>query len=98
MFVWLLAPVATCAFGAFRDTPLSETRPELTPSGTDTARVEQSDGFVQSVVTKSKVCYARTPLLGQERWKTKLFLGFAGAMLLSWVIHQIIMRRRRTFG
>jgi hypothetical protein len=98
MFVWLIAPVVKCSFVAFRDTPLSETQPDLAPSSTDTERVEQSEGFVSSVVSKSKVCYARTPLLGQEGWKTKLFLGFAGATLLAWVIHTILMRRRRTLG
>ena len=97
MFIWLMAPVVKCSFGAFRDTPLSETQPSLTPSQTDTNRVDQSEGFVEKVITATKRCYARTPLLGQEPWKTNLLLGLAAATLIFWGLRKWDARRRKTF-
>ena len=97
MFVWLMAPVVKCAFIAFRDTPLSEAQPTIAPSQADTNRVEESQGFISEVTSATKVCYARTPLLEQESWKTNLFLGFAAAMLITWGLSIWDSRRRKTF-
>jgi hypothetical protein len=97
MFIWLMAPVVKCSFVAFRDTPLSETQPSLSPSQTDENRVEQADGFVAKVTTAAKVCYARTPLLGQEDWKTYLMIGFAAGTLLTWGLRRWDSHRRKTF-
>lgn len=90
MFVWLMAPVVKCAFIAFRDTPLSEAQPTI-------AAGEESQGFISEVTTATKVCYARTPLLGQESWKTNLLLGFAAATMITWGLSIWDSRRRKTF-
>ena len=97
MVVWLMVPVAKCSFAAFRDTPLSETQPTLTPDQTDANRVEQSDDFVTKVTTAMKGCYARTPLLGQEEWKTYLLIGFAALTAMTWGLAIWDVRRRKTF-
>ena len=72
MFLWLIAPVVKCSFRAFQDTPLSEVDEHVAVSQTDANRVDQSKGFVEKVTTAAQVCYARTPLLGQEPWKANL--------------------------
>ncbi len=98
MVLWLMAPVAKCTFGAFRDTPLSEINPTAAdPADADTQRLEESRGFIGSVVAAGKQCYRKTPLLGQEGWKKQLLLWFAGATLVTWLVNQILSRRRRKF-
>lgn len=97
MALWLMAPVAKCSWIAFRDTPLSEAQPTPTPAQTDTHRVDQSQGFVAKVTTAVRGCYARTPLLGQETWKTYLLLGFAAGVALTWALAVWSARRRKTF-
>jgi hypothetical protein len=97
MVVWLMAPVAKCSWAAFRDTPLSETQPSLTPSETDTNRVEQSDDFFSKLATSVKGCYAETPLLGQEDWKTYLLIGFVALTAITWGLAIWDARRRKTF-
>ena len=97
MFLWLMAPVVKCSFRAFQDTPLSEVDQNVTVSQTDANRVDQSRGFVEKVTTAAKVCYARTPLLGQEPWKANLLLGLAGATLLLWGLYRWDSYRRKTF-
>ena len=79
MLGWLLLPVASCSIDAFRDTPLSEAQPHGTPA----ADADDEPGFFTKVGRATKVCYARTPLLGQETWKTYLLFGFAGAVVLA---------------
>ena len=97
MFVWLMAPVVKCSFTAFQDTPLSEVDQNVPISQTDENRVEQSQGFVEKVTTAAKVCYARTPLLGQEAWKGNLLLGLSAATVLLWAISKWDAYRRKTF-
>lgn len=90
MVLWLMAPVAKCSWIAFRDTPLSEAQP--------TDHVEQSDDdFFSQLTTSMKGCYARTPLLGQEDWKTFLLIGFAALSALTWGLAIWDVRRRKTF-
>jgi hypothetical protein len=99
MLVWLLAPVISCTFGVFRDTPIGDVNPDTAqPAGADRDRVDAGEGFVGKLVHGAKVCYARTPLLGQEPWKTKLLAGFAGAAVLLWLIGVGGSRRPRTIG
>lgn len=77
MLGWLLLPVASCSIDAFRDTPL----PEAQPHGSETDPDEP--GFFTKVGRATKACYAKTPLLGQEDWKTYLLFGFAGVAVLA---------------
>lgn len=98
MFVWLMVPVTKCSFAAFRDTPLSELDANAAPSAVDTNRIDQSQSFVGKVVDSAKLCYARTPLLGQEGWKGNLLLAFAAGTVLTWLMHRWDTRRRRTIG
>lgn len=97
MVVWLLVPVVKCSWSAFRDTPLSESQPTLTPDQTDENRVEQSDDFFTKLTTSVKGCYDRTPLFGQEDWKTYLLIGFAALTALTWGLAIWDARRRKTF-
>ena len=88
MLIWLLFPVARCSFGAFRDTPLSEQGPHGAEA--------KDEGFVSKLGTATKQCYARTPLLGQEDWKTYLLFGFAAGALIAGVIAYVEAGRPRT--
>ncbi len=97
MVVWLMAPVAKCSWIAFRETPLSETQPTLTPDQTDSNRVEQSDDFFTKLGTSMKGCYAETPLLGQEAWKTYVLIAFVALTALTWGLAIWDGRRRKTF-
>ena len=97
MVLWLMAPVVKCSFHAFQDTPLSEVDDNVAVSQTDANRIDQSKGFVEKVTTAAKVCYAQTPLLGQEPWKASLLLGFGAATLLLWGLHRWDSYRRKTF-
>jgi len=45
-----------------------------------------------------KVCYARTPLLGQEAWKANLLLALVAATVIARLLAYVDARRRRTFG
>ncbi|MDQ3336848.1 MAG: hypothetical protein M4D80_16910 [Myxococcota bacterium] len=93
MLCWLLFPTAKCSFGAFRDTPLSEQQP--TPEAGEEAAEEP--GFVSKLGTAIQVCYRKTPLLGQEDWKSYLLFGFAAGALIAGVIAYIEAGRARTF-
>ncbi len=97
MFLWLMAPVVKCSWYAFRDTPLSEADPTLNPSKTDVNRVEQSQGFGTQLTTAVQGCYRKTPLLGQEDWKTYLLLALAGATMLTWGLDRWQSRRGKSF-
>ncbi len=97
MVVWLMAPVAKCSWAAFRDTPLSESQPTPTPDQVDSDRVEQTDDFFSKLTTSVKGCYAETPLLGQEDYKTYLLVGCAALTALFWGLAIWDVRRRKTF-
>ncbi len=90
MLCWLLYPVAKCSFGAFRDTPLSESQPTPESAGED-------PGFVSKLGTATKQCYAQTPLLGQEDWKSYLLFGFLGVAVIAGVIAYVEAGRARTY-
>jgi hypothetical protein len=75
MAVWLLAPVVTCTFDVFRDTPIGEVDHQAAPSSTDKGRVLEGEGFAGKLVGGAKSCYRRTPFFGQERWKSVIFIA-----------------------
>jgi hypothetical protein len=97
MVVWLMAPVARCSFQAFRDTPIGEVESDQ-PSDSDAKRVEEGRGFFERLGSEAKVCYRRTPLFGQESWKSGLLLGFAALTALGWLIGKWEKRRKGTFA
>ena len=66
MFVWLLVPVVTCTYDVFRDTPLGEVDSTAAPANADKDRVLEGEGFWTKLTTGAKICYRRTPLLGQQ--------------------------------
>lgn len=84
-------PVAKCGFGAFRDTPLSEATP------TPDQPAAEEPGFLSKVGGAIAVCYRKTPLLGQEDWKSYLLFGFAAGAVIAGVLAYGDARRKRTF-
>jgi hypothetical protein len=97
MLLWLLVPVARCSYHAFRDTPIGEVDPNNAPNEADADRIQEGKGFVGKVWSGTKKCYAQTPLLGQERWKSTLLILFAGLSLSAYFVYRIEVRRKRTF-
>ncbi len=93
MLVWLLVPVATCSWRAFRDTPLGEMDPNA-PAQTDKSRVDAGKGFWDELGTATHACYAKTPLLGQEAWKTSLLFTFAAVGVAGWAMGRVTSKRR----
>ena len=89
MLCWLLFPVAKCSWGAFRDTPLSESQP--------TPTAQEEPGFLSKLGTAIEVCYGRTPLFGQEEWKTILLFVFAGGAVIAGGIAYWEAGKKRTF-
>ncbi len=96
MFVWLLSPTVKCAWDRFKDTPLSDLDEDsLSSWESDKERISQGENFVSRWVIACKLCYKRTPLLGQEKWKgTALMLLFA-ATLISWLLGRRWAHSRR---
>jgi hypothetical protein len=88
MTLWLLAPVAKCGYGAFRDTPLDEEHPTID----QTVHVEKDSGFFNTVGHATKICYARTPIFDQG-WRSDVLLGAAGVTLVAFMLGK--MQRRR---
>jgi hypothetical protein len=93
MLLWLVYPVARCSFDSFRDTPIGEVDGNGEPRTADRDRVEQGGGFVGTWWSATKVCYAATPLLGQEDWKSVALLSLAGATLLTRILARVVNRR-----
>ena len=54
-------------------------------------------GFVSRVGDATKVCYARTPLLGQEAWKRNLLFGFIGVGIAAHLLGRYERWRKRTY-
>jgi hypothetical protein len=81
MLGWLLVPVVRCSFAAFRDTPLSEAAPHDQPDGEEP---QEDPGFFSKLGDAIGSCYARTPLLGQESWKSNLMFGFAALTVFAY--------------
>jgi hypothetical protein len=98
MLLWLLAPTAKCSWIAFRDTPLGEVDEDHTPSDADRERVVQGTGFFPRWGRAIEGCYREAPLLGQERWKAGLLVGFAALTLLAWSLGHWERRKKRTFA
>jgi hypothetical protein len=101
MLLWLLAPVARCSWGAFRDTPIGEVEEQdvdTAPGQADKQRVVEGTGFFSRFGSAVKGCYRQTPLLGQESWKGHLLIGFGAAWFLSWSLGYWERRNKRTFG
>lgn len=98
MTLWLLAPTARCSWAAFRAEPLDEAHPMSDTPGAHKAEVVEGEGFFARWGSAIEYCYARTPLLGQERYKRNLLFGFAGAALLFFALSEIERRRKRTYS
>lgn len=98
MLLWLLAPVATCSWQAFRDTPIGEVAEGEAPAQADRERVEQGTGFFSRWGSATAGCYRQRPLFGQERWKGHLLVGFGVLTVLGWTLGWWERRRKRTFA
>jgi len=96
MTLWSLAPVARCSWKAFRDEPLDEAQPMSGTAGSHTQDVIEGKGFFSRWGSAISICYKRTPLLGQEKWKRNLLFGFAGAALLFYGFSEFERRRKKT--
>ena len=82
MVLWLLYPVAVCSFGAFKDTPIGAVESNQ-PTAADKGRVQEGQTFIGGWFDKTKICYDRTPLTGQESWKTEILIGLAIAAVVA---------------
>jgi hypothetical protein len=85
MLVWLVGPAVTCRIRSLQDTPLAAVEQAATS--------EAKPGFFERWWTGTKRCYAATPLLGQEQWKTMLLLSLAGATVATNVIARFANRK-----
>lgn len=100
MFIWLLYPTADCSWQKFRDLPQlsSFDDHQLDVWRADKERLDRAETFGDRWLVACKMCYRRTPVLGQSAWKSNalilLLLGWLGATGAS--IHY--RRRRQTFG
>ena len=98
LVLWLLAPVAKCAYAEFRDTPLGEVDPEGVGQGqADKERVKEGAGFFARMGDAASECYAATPLLGQEAWKRELLFALIGVGVIAGVIARLQDRGGRSF-
>lgn len=93
MVLWLLAPVARCTLQVFRGEHLDEAMPV-----TDGEREPVTPDFFSRVKAGVQVCYARTPLFGQEAWKRKALFAFAGASVVTHLLSRLRNRGRRSYG
>lgn len=99
MVLWSLVPTARCAWTSFRAEPLNEATPISATEGSHSDSVPISErGFFERWGSAIKQCYARTPLLGQEKWKRNLLLGFAAAALLMYALSEIERRNKKTYS
>lgn len=99
MLVWLLVPTARCSWHAYQATPLSELDENAAaPSQTDAQRLAEGQGFFEKMTGAVKGCYAQTPLLGQESWKSTLLFVLAGGYVLAWALHRHELSRKKTYG
>ena len=88
MTVWLLAPVASCGFAAFKATPLDAEHPSID----QTVQPANDSGFFATVGHATKVCYAKTPMTDQG-WKSTVFFIAAAGTIVAWGFGK--MQRRR---
>lgn len=97
MLIWLLSPTAKCAWDRFKDTPLTELDEDGVASWeSDKERISQGENFVSRWAIAVKLCYARTPITGQEAWKSSALVFLFAATVISWVLGRRWARSRRT--
>jgi hypothetical protein len=96
MLIWMLVPVAKCSLQAFREEPIGEVA-DQSPAAADKQRVEQGRGFFSRWGRAIKGCYAKTPLMSNERWKITLLFVFCGFTALGWTVGFIERRRKRSY-
>ena len=96
MLIWLLVPTARCSFGAFRATPLDEVRPPPPDPGAPDDRPAEP-GFFSRFGHATVACYRKTPITGQEPWKTDVLAGLAAATVLAGLAARIDERRGRRY-
>ena len=97
MLCWLIAPTARCSWRAYMDTPIGDLDPSSdAPAQSDASRVHAEQSFFSQLGTAVKICYARTPLLDQEGWKTGLLFLFAGGGALAYTLGRLEARGKRT--
>jgi len=98
MLCWLAAPIVACSWDAWNATPISSMDPAAGLSQADQQRVDQSKGFFDKLGSSVKQCWAKTPLLDQEPWKTNLLYTFAGVAVLAFGLHRWQNRRTNTYS
>ena len=98
MLCWLAAPIVACSWDAWNATPISAMDPAAGVSQADQQRVEQRDSFFDKLGSSVKQCWAKTPLLDQEPWKTNLLYTFAGVAVLAFGLHRWQNRRTNTYS
>jgi hypothetical protein len=91
MVLWLLWPTTKCSWSAFKAEPLEEAQP-ISDGERDNRPVER--GFFERWGSAIKGCYARTPLLGQEKWKRNVLFALAGLSLATYGIARYERRRK----
>jgi hypothetical protein len=97
MFVWLSLPTARCSWAAFKGTPLTDMHgEEVDSSNADRERVVQSRTFFSNLIESTTMCYARTPLLGQEPWKANTLLALSGVTAFAWAMRRYVAWSKRT--
>jgi len=84
MLLWLLWPTLHC----------SVTHLEKASFGEIANTKEEDEGFFSKWISATQRCYKQTPLLGQEEWKTYLFLGLAGATVVTRVLARFTTGKR----
>ena|SRR5258706_9087410 len=100
MVLWLLWPTVKCSWGAWNETPITETdlnAPRAGPGEVDNSRLHEGEGFFSKLGRSIQGCYAKTPLFGQEDWKTNLLFTFAGAAAVCFLVAKLQERNKRTF-
>src|SRR3954470_11662294 len=93
MLLWLLYPVARCSFSSFEETPINDVEEAGGPGHSDQSRVDEGRGFFRTWLSATAVCYERTPLTGQEEWKTYLLYGLVGATVATKIVARFANKR-----
>ena len=94
MLCVLMWPVARCSWRGYMATPISEMDPAASAPGQgDQGRVEGGKNFAGDVWAAMKACYAETPLLGQESWKSSLLFAFIGIGAAAFALGKLTARR-----
>lgn len=100
MLCWLAMPIASCAWDAWNDTPISDWDPKAKGEGvgqTDKGHLEEGRGFFEKLSDSVHGCYKKTPLFGQEPWKNNLLYTFAGVGVLAYALAKWQAKRNKTY-